>query len=86
MEDLVRLRDAQLKHASERIASEHYSDDGYDYLQTALQLAHDIVVIERNEDVEGLHRLLKNLDGYVGYPDGICDLILAMEDEGQNSA
>lgn len=76
-----RLRDAQLKHASALAleAVEHgYSDDGYDYLRGALELARELVDIEYDDDQARFNEMF-NTDGDDGLSgiacDGICQEI-----------
>ena len=79
--DINKIKNAQLLHASELAkdaAERGYSDDGYDYLTASLQLAHDLVVMQYDDDEAGFNELWnEDLNHYAC--DGICDLIWEMK-------
>ena len=57
---LTTLRDAQLAHAAALCMTDHhtYSDDGYDYLKSALALAQRMLEITYDDDLTTLDAML----------------------------
>ena len=79
--DITKIKNAQLLHASElaKDAVTHgYSDDGYDYLTSSLQLAHDLVEIDYDQDEMAFNELWNEHLNHFAC-DGICDLIWEMK-------
>lgn len=76
-----KLTDAQVKYAAEMMLDDHWrcSDDGWDYCQAAVELAHIMLHIDYNDDVQRLTGMLNNTSesGYLESLgnfacDGIC--------------
>jgi hypothetical protein len=80
-EMISRLTKAQLKWAADMMLDDHwqYSDDGWDYCQGAVGLAHTMLHISYDQDTERLEGLLNNKpednpEDSLGYVpcDGVC--------------
>jgi len=67
---LHELTRAQCTYAAKLLADDHweYSDDAWDYAQAAAELAHIMLQLDYNDDLDGLNDLLKK-----GLSDFACD-------------
>lgn len=93
LELLATIKNAQLVHARDMINAslEHgYSDDGYDYLRAALDLARNLVDMDYGQDVISFAALLNDehgagvsLQDYAS--DGICEAIYALKPPALNT-
>ena len=60
------IKNAQLKHTRDVIDEAlkyGYSDDGYDYLRASLDLAHDLVNMDYDNDLDKFDKLLNSPEG-----------------------
>lgn len=77
---LHEITKAQLKHAVELASDDHWehSDDGHDYLTSALRLAADIADLDFEDSIDSATKLLDEV--LLNYAcDGICPEIMALE-------
>jgi hypothetical protein len=97
-EMILELTKAQLTWAAEMMLDDHWqwSDDGWDYCQGAVALAHDMLEISYNGDKERLEKMLNadpednEAESMANFPcDGVCPAIYDLKprslDDGMDS-